>query len=77
VSVEQFVDVIEKLTEYMELEEDIHFDESEVNATASITYRDSANYKYSFALQLTGEGMVLIVEPEWYQDEEEDKFLIN
>jgi hypothetical protein len=47
------------------------------NATASITYRDSANYKYSFALQLTGEGMVLIVEPEWYQDEEEDKFLIN
>ena len=75
VSVEQFVDAIEKLNEFMELEEGIHFDEDESNATASIMYRDSANYKYPFALQLSRGGEVLIVEPEWYQDEDEEKDL--
>lgn len=75
VSVEQFVDVIEKLKDLMELEQEIHFDEDESNATANIMYRDSANYKYPFALQLSRGGEVLIVEPEWYQDEDEEKDL--
>lgn len=75
VSLEQFVEVIEKLTDSMNLDEDVKFDEIESLATAEITYRDSANYKYPFALQLTGEGHVLIVEPAWEADEDDEEDL--
>lgn len=75
VSLEQFVAVIENLTDIMDVDEEVNFDEQESLATAEITYRDSANYKYPFALQLTDEGHVLIVEPTWEADEDDEKEL--
>lgn len=75
VSLEQFVEVVEKLTDSMELDEEVDFKEEEGLATVQITYRDSDNYKYPFALQLTGEGSVMVVEPKWQGDEEDEKDL--
>lgn len=77
VSVEHFVNVVEKLNKFMGMDEDIHFEEIEEGLGTTITYRDSANYKYPFSLLLNGRGEVLIVEPDWFGDEEEEQELFG
>lgn len=74
VPVETFIEICEKLAidwdvaelEYRENVEGLD------GITAVIWYRDSDNYKYPFALNLRGDGHVLIQEPEWEMDESED-----
>ena len=72
-SVEQFVEIVEKLNGLMEVDKDIQFENTEDSITTIITYRDNAN----FALQLNREGEVLIVEPDWFGDEQEEKDLFT
>lgn len=72
VSVEQFMHVIERLNESIGLNEAIDFVKNEESITTGITYRDTANHHYPFALQLNGGGQLLIIEPDWFEDEEEE-----
>lgn len=76
ISLERFLEAVEKLEERMEMGGDAPVDEADGNVAVTITYRDSCNYKYDFALQLNEKGQVLMIEPDWYEDEKEERDLL-
>lgn len=72
---EKFLKASQQIADVMDLDEEIEYIQGEEQPTVEITYRDSANYKYPFALQLSVTGELLVVEPEWEDDEADEQEL--
>lgn len=78
VSLEQFLDAVHGIEQFMELGQESPIETIDSNTMACITFRDSANYKYDFWLQLNHLGQILISEPKWYNDESSERdFLLG
>lgn len=75
VPMENFVQICERLALLSDVEHvEFRTDADDMpGTTAVIMYRDEYNYKYPFALYLTPDASVEVQEPEWKQDEDEDK----
>ncbi|WP_442637982.1 hypothetical protein [Rossellomorea marisflavi] len=78
VSLEQFLDAVHRIEQFMELGQESPIETIDSKTIACITFRDSANYKYDFWLQLNTLGQILICEPEWNNDESSERdFLLG
>lgn len=69
----KFSEVLEKLRQWYDCDEEVKMDVDEELPTVTMTFRDADNYKHPFRLQLATNGDVLVGEPEWEQDEDEDR----
>lgn len=70
-----FLKVAQQLMDIMYMDEKVELVQDEEQPTVEITYRDSSNYKYPFALQLAADGYLWVAEPEWEEDEAEEQEL--
>lgn len=72
VTAEDFKQKVTSFSDEMEYGEEPVVKEEEV-LIIEMDYRDGGNYRHSIAFALDAEGRVWVDEPEWNEDEEEDR----